>query len=231
MWLPSRLERSTLGDLLGGLHRGGVSGRLDVIDDETALRAAIHFERGHVVRIDGSGPRLGERVARSWDERARIDAALTNAARSGDLAGAALVQRGLATAGQLRTALEQQARERIERLYAVRRADLRFHVASQSGRGLELPMGPATFLHGRPRAVRRADPVVERPALDPLREALVALGLPPSATPSRDAVRRAFRVRAGALHPDRARDPETRAILSRAFTALAVAYDRALAAC
>lgn len=226
MWLPSRLERSTLGDLLGSLHRGRVSGRLDLIGD---ARASIHFDAGVVVRIDGGGARLGERIARTWSERQRIDQALDDAEGSGDLAGAELQRRGLATAGEVRAALEAQGRERLERLYGVRRADLRFHVARGDARGVPMTLGPATFLHGRPRATPRTERCDVAP-IDPLRSALDALGLPPSPLPTRDAIRRAFRVRAASLHPDRARDDRARAVMGRAFTDLAGAYERALAA-
>lgn len=230
MWLPARLERSTLGDLLGCLHRGSASGRLDLVDAESsaATRASIHFDRGAIIRVEGGGARLGERVATSWDERRRIDAALERARRDGDLAGAALVRDGLASSTQLRQALEAQACERIEKLYAMRRADLRFHVAVSTWRGVEVALDPAMFLHGRPRAVPRTGKARE---LDPVHQALSALGLTPSMRPTRDAIRRAFRTRAASLHPDRARDPEARQLLARAFTRLTAAYERALAAC
>lgn len=231
MWLPSRLERSTLGDLLGSLHRGAVSGRLDLIADVSSGSASLHFERGVVVRVDGGGPRLGERIAASWEERRRIDAALAAAGGEGDLAGAALVRRGLATPARLRDVLEAQGRERIEKLYALRRADLRFRVAASAARGVEVALGPAAFLHGRPRAVPRLERAQAVVKSDRLRDAFDALGLSASPPPTRDIVRRAFRVRAASLHPDRARDPDARAALARAFTGLATAYERALAAC
>lgn len=230
MWLPSRLERSTLGDLLGGLHRANVSGRLEIIGGEATGRASIHLERGVVVRVDGGGARLGERVAHSWSERRKIDEALAAAERDGDLAGVALVRSGLVTTGALRSALEAQACERLERLYSVRRADLRFHVVRQAARGVPVTLGPSTFLHGRPRAVPRSDRASPVVAADSVRAALAALGLADVPAPSRDAIRRAFRIRAATLHPDRVRDPQARAVVARAFTDLAVAYERALAA-
>jgi len=231
MWLPSRLERSTLGDLLGRLHRGGVNGRLDLIADVGSASASLHFERGVVVRVDGGGPRLGERIATSWDERRRIDAALAAAGREGDLAGAALARGGLATPARVRDALEAQGRERIERLFTLRRADLRFRVAAPVSRGVEVALGPVAFLHGRPRAIPRFAQSPSAVKCDPLRDAFDALGLAASPLPSRDVVRRAFRLRATSLHPDRARDPDARVALARAFTELAAAYERALAVC
>ena len=61
-FLPARLERSTLGDLLGSLHRGRANGRLELVEVEgptAGARRTIHLADGAIVRVDGSGLRGG----------------------------------------------------------------------------------------------------------------------------------------------------------------------------
>ncbi len=228
MWLPSRLERSTLGDLLGSLHRGGVTGRLELVEVDGAAagaRRTIHLLSGEVVRVEGSGRRLGERLATSVAGQVAIERAL--AARADDdtrLAGEVLLTRGLSDTDAIRAALEAQARERLEGLFALRRAQIRFRVASGPAPSApRISLGPDAFLHGRPRLTPRVAPPT--PAAP---DALALLGLAAHDAPSVDTIRRAFRRRAAALHPDRARDVTSRRVLERAFAQLGDAYRRAL---
>jgi hypothetical protein len=228
MWLPSRLERSTLGDLLGSLHRGRATGRLELVEVDGAAagaRRTIHLLVGEVVRVDGSGRRLGERIAGSVADQVAIERAL--AARDLEdarLAGEVLLTEGLADADAIRAALEAQARERLEGLFTLRRAQIRFRVAAGPAPAApRITLGPDAFLHGRPRLTPRLAP--SAPAAP---DARALLGLDPRDANDPDAIRRAFRRRAAALHPDRARDGTSRRVLERAFAQLGDAYRRAL---
>lgn len=236
-FLPARLERSTLGDLLGSLHRGRANGRLELVEVDgptSGARRTIHLTGGAIVRVDGPGLRLGERLAPDPTRRLAIERAL--AARApGDvrLSGEVLVGAGLADAETVRAALRAQAAERLEGLFALQRAQVRFRVAAGAAPAApRIALGPDVFLHGRPRRETRADtspppPPVAAPS--PFDESLATLGLSPAdATP--EAIGRAFRRRAAALHPDRARDATTRRVLERAFAQLGDAYRRALEA-
>lgn len=233
--LPSRLERSTLGDLLGSLHRGRANGRLELVEVDgptSGVRRTIHLASGAIVRVDGSGLRLGERLTNDPTRRLAIERAL-GARRPGDLrlSGEVLVGAGLADAETVRGALRAQAAERLEELFALQRAQVRFRVAAGAAPAApRIALGPDVFLHGRPRRETRIEASPPHAAApSPLDESLATLGLSPAeATP--EAIGRAFRRRAAALHPDRARDATTRRVLERAFAQLGDAYRRALEA-
>lgn len=234
MFLPARLERSTLGDLLGSLHRGRANGRLELVEVEgptAGARRTIHLAGGAIVRVDGSGLRIGERLAADASGRVAIERML--ASRSpGDtrLSGEVLVAAGLADAETVRHALRAQAAERLEGLFALQRAQVRFRVAAGGAPAApRIELGPDVFLHGRPRRDPRADAAPAVAAPSALDEALATLGLS-AAEATVDAIGRAFRRRAAALHPDRARDATTRRVLERAFAQLGDAYRRALEA-
>ena len=68
MQLPGRLKATTLGDLLGALHRGRASGTLELV--ESSGRAhRVHLAHGSVtaVEVDRAGASLGE-ILRQEDE-------------------------------------------------------------------------------------------------------------------------------------------------------------------
>jgi hypothetical protein len=259
MLLPGRLSSTTLGDVLGVVHRARATGVLELVEAVGLGRMhAIHFEGGLVTRIDtpASVPVLGvlleraghlDAAGRAWlAARLRVSGGRVS---SGEL----LVRHGLVSQEALVEALEQQLRLRLDALYRIVDASLRFRPPRGRTSG-ERPIGPAQFLHGRPRRrdhdgasgpsprasrTPRPPPVDERAraqgqgrrppvahGADPRARALGLLGLGPSATD--DDIRRAFRKAAASLHPDRAR-PQDVAARTRELAALSEAYHALLA--
>jgi hypothetical protein len=254
MRLPGRLRTTTLGDLLGALYRAEVSGVLELVETTAGRSHRVHVDGGLVEKIETPFrlARLGEVLkdqglvgadALGWLER-RLKG--TPSGRTGEL----LVEAGLVTAERVGAAVREQLKGRLDALFEIGDALIRFHVPRPRQKDdRQPPLGPREFLHGRPRwrdraragraAARayasqtssgaseqptpRPSPVAVR--LDPTRRrALTTLGLLPSA--DRSAVQRAFRRLASELHPDRhpkATAPE-RAELIRRFAELSAAY-------
>lgn len=241
MRLPGRLSSTTLGDVLGALYRERATGVLELI--EAAGGAAgrvhrIHVDEGLVDRVETplGALRLGELLKREGflgeDAQRRLLRGL--AADPGRRSGEILVQEGLVTTTALRTALRRQLRTRLEALFSLGDAFVRFRIARprsftpQTGQALS----PREFLYGRPRRrdreprarpQRSASPPPAR-AVDPRREALNRLGLGEGA--DRRDVQRAFRKLAASVHPDRhpTASAEQRAELMRRFAELSAAY-------
>lgn len=231
MNLPGRLCSTTLGDLLGQLHRGRVNGILELVEASGAASGRAHrvfFDGGLVDAVETSlpAPRLGELLSR--------DGLLTREAlgrlarrliaephrRSGEI----LVEERLASGDAVLSGLRHQLRLRLEALFRLPEALVRFHVRPPRRGERARPLEPSEFLHDRPRARQRArnsEPVV-LPARE--LEALAALGLAPGA--NRSDVQRAFRRLAAEAHPDRHpnADPAERAQLLRRFAQLSAAY-------
>ena len=61
MDLPGRLRATTLGDLLGALHRARVNGTLELAEDRGRLHR-VHLAQGLVaaVELDAASPSLAE---------------------------------------------------------------------------------------------------------------------------------------------------------------------------
>lgn len=214
MQLPGRLRMTTLGDLLGALHRACASGTLELVEVE-GVRAGrshrVYFDAGLIEDVDTSlsHPRLGEILAR---EGLLNVAALARVARRlieqpGKRVGEVLVEEGLGTADRIAAALRTQRASRLEALYSLSEALIRFHVPRPRTGHRPTPLSTRDFLHGRPRARERfkfgggsnrdfaARPPAARQA------AYRELGLSPDAS-ARD-VQRAFRKLAAEQHPDR----------------------------
>ncbi|MEI9940542.1 MAG: J domain-containing protein [Pseudomonadota bacterium] len=245
MQLPGRLRLTTLGDLLGALHRACASGTLELVEVEGARAGRSHrvfFDAGLIEDVDTSlnHPRLGEILARdgllSMSALARIARRLME--QPGKRVGEVLVEEGLGTADLVAGALHRQRTSRLEALYGLSEALIRFHVPRPRSGFRPTPLSPREFLHGRPRArVEFSSRVAERftfrsgarsePARGvdgPRHAAYRALGLTATAS-SRD-VQRAFRKLAAEQHPDRfpnASAPEKAQLLSR-FAQLSAAY-------
>jgi hypothetical protein len=239
MQLASRLRETTLGDLLATLHRAGANGVLELI--EPHARHAIHLRRGFVqaVESDAAAVRLGDvvmrarGVARPVVERARL---IAHARRI--RIGQALVRERVITPLDLDEMLAVQRRERLERLYALADAEVRFRVARPlpAGASEQTPLSPRDVFHGRPRRRARAGndardttgyvPFARPRATpaDPRAPWLAVLGLASGATPEQ--IRAAYKRMVLALHPDRA--PETseadRAARARKLVAVVEAY-------
>jgi hypothetical protein len=185
MQLPGRLSSSTLGDLLGSLHRAKVTGTVELAEIATFGRAGVPG-RLHRVHL-----RAGLVVG--------VDTPLTLSS----------------------------LRDRLEALFALDDARVGFRTARPLA-SLAAPLGPAEFLHGRPRLRDRgAEPPQSQPRPttdDPTVRARRLLGLPKDA--ALGDVRRAFRRMASALHPDRlvALGAEERAQGTARFAELSAAY-------
>jgi hypothetical protein len=222
MQLPGRLRLTTLGDLLGELHRACASGVLELVEVDGARSGRSHrvfFDAGLVEDVDTSlnHPRLGEILARdgllSMSALARVARRLVE--QPGKRVGEILVEEGLGTADLVAAALRRQQKSRLDALYSLSEALIRFHVPRPRSGFRPTPLSPREFLHGRPRARTRlrsrvterftfrseARPPAPPPSEDKRMAAYRMLGLGPGASP-RD-VQRAFRKLAAERHPDR----------------------------
>ncbi len=246
MILPGSLRTTTLGDVLGQLHRGGVSGVLQIIASSTPWAGSHHqvtLVRGIVRDVSTTipAPRIGEVLLEQGvlrqAEHELFVAELRR--RSGALAGEVLRELGMVSDATLRFGLSRQMRKRLDVLYGIERASLRFHPLSAQVRTVaSVALGPREFLHGRPRARDQAG--ARRPPVEPEREgragalehersqgraaALELLGLPEVVT--REQVRQAFRRAAVLVHPDLHRDLEPHALsaMQARFAELSQAY-------
>lgn len=216
MQLPGQLKNTTLGDLLGALHRERTSGVLELIEPD-GRRHHIELRGGEVERVetDRGGPLLGDLLS------------LTNLPpiRSEERLGEVLLAEGRVERHELARALRQQTLARLEGLFDIERAAVRFHAPRPKD---EDPTAPSAlngreFLSGRPRHRARVDGGSFPPARRAV-GALAVLGLEEGA--SRDDIRRAFRRLAQEHHPDR--HPQVsereRVSLFRRFAEISRAY-------
>ena len=256
MHLPGRLSTSTLGDLLGSLHRARTNGQLELHEIRGPVGRSVpgrlhrvHFHAGLVAAVDTglAVPPLGEILRREGLAHGEAVRRLVACLDAGDRRAAGEILEGLGlSADVIRAGLAAQLRERIDALFAIEDAVLRFHAARPIPNARRpAPLGPVDFLHGRPRAreksARTAPP---RPpqtprtpphdpprvvADDPQERARRLLGI------SRGAglgdVRRAFRRLASVLHPDRlvAAAPDEQLRGAARFAELSAAYHLLLA--
>jgi DnaJ-domain-containing protein 1 len=234
MQLPGRLRATTLGDLLGALHRERSTGTLELVEDRGRTHR-VHVAAGRVVAVelDGAAPSLAEILRR---ERATDDdvlrRSLLRAMASRRLHGEVLIDEFHLAPSVVGAALRRQVLARLGALDQLADARVSFRVAMRPPRGAlhASPLEPREFLHGRRRARARTPtppPAVQSASLDvtPWR----ILGLPPGSDASE--VKRAYRRLARTVHPDLhpgATDEERRALEAR-FVALTEAY-RALVA-
>jgi DnaJ-domain-containing protein 1 len=165
MRLPSRLAASTLGDLLGALHRSRTTGLLELYEVPGAIASAvpgrrhrIHLFCGLVAGVETSLPHapLGRVLKTKGLLRDQALADLLARIAAGDprLAGEILVEDGHAPKAIVDMGLRAQLREKIDVVYTLKDADVRFHTArplSEAARRAGL-LASTEFLHGRPRA-------------------------------------------------------------------------------
>lgn len=223
MKLPGRLSATTLGDVLGALHRARAGGVLE-LEEPSGRRHHVYLAGGLVLDVDTqlAVPRLGELLVA--ERLVESDVARRTASRQvgqpgrpiGELFVAAGVARGVVSAG-----LRRQSRARLDALFALRDASLRFHVFGGRRSASEAPLSPREFLHGRPRA-RGEAPSGGARRTDTRSRHLAVLGLDSGA--SQADVTRAFRRLARTHHPDLCRDASTRATALRRFAELSSAY-------
>lgn len=199
--LPGSLERATLGDILGALHRDRVSGALCL--EELGMdyhRHLIHWRDGLIHHVETT-------------RRARAGCA----GHTPELLSGA--RRWLAADGDAEDQLE-----RLEALFELTRARISFRVMGPRPLPSARPLEPAEFLHGR-RRKRDLTPPSAPVSPTPRQAALRSLGL--EGDPSPDAVRAAFRKLARCCHPDLyARADETiRAASSKRFIEISRAFE------
>jgi DnaJ-domain-containing protein 1 len=236
MNLPGRLKLSTLGDMLGVLHRAGASGVLELIeqDGSTAGRThRVYLDGGLIDGVESrlATPKLGEILLREGligleGVRLLLRKLIE---QPGKKAGQILLDERLVDSSLLEASLRAQLRARLEALFKLRDAFVRFHVRRPPGGRRASLLTPREFLHGRPRAraARPPEPRASEGSSDALRRsAYIILGLRPGA--DAQAVRRAFRKLAALHHPDRhpGATAAEKALLAQRFSQITAAYHR-----
>jgi hypothetical protein len=244
MDLPGRLRATTLGDLLGALHRARVNGTLELAEDRGRLHR-VHLAQGLVaaVELDAASPSLAE-ILRN-DQAADDDVlrrSLLRAMASQRLHGQVLVDDFRLSPEVVGNALRRQVLARLAVLDRLSDARVSFRVAVRVPRGAltgrltpsstrtpwDPPLAAHEFLHGRRRLRERGGEASgEAPAPAPKRQdqsSWRVLGLPPGAQV--DEIKRAYRRLARTVHPDLhpdASDEERRALQAR-FVEITDAY-------
>lgn len=234
MLLPGRLSSTTLGDVLGTLHRGEVTGVLELTEVGPSPRSvpgrlhAVHLACGLVMRVETPLPlpTLAELVAaRAPDADARAFVASLAHLPDADLVGVLLGRGAVVPTDVVRAALYEQLRSRLDAMFALQDARIAFRVARGRLDRAAPPLSAREFLHGRPRARDRSSAAgrteVPTRASRERSRALTLLGLSDRASP--DDVRRAFRRAARDLHPDRPGGAPTRERTER-LAELSAAY-------
>jgi hypothetical protein len=238
MNLPGRLTLATLGDLLGTLHRAEASGVLELVEAKGACAGRSH--RVYLARgfVDGVETELDHsRIGELLHERGLIDkSAFSSLLRCvleqpGRRAGEILVGEKLASPAIVGAALRLQLKERLDAMFRLVDASVRFHVrrpAAPAPSGLLL--SPRDFLYGRARTRSRVSKETRArvAALDDAGRANAyrTLGLEPGADSA--AVRLAFRRLAREHHPDchPHAHPGELATLVRRLSEITAAYHR-----
>lgn len=244
MQLPGRLKTTTLGDLLGSLHRGGVSGTLELVEPSGRTHR-VHLAAGQVtaVEVDRAVASLGE-ILRDDDalDDDVLRRSLLRAIASRRLHGEVLVQDFHLAPCVVGRALRKQLIERLAMLDELADARIGYRVTVRPPRGAltDDPLRASEFLAGKKRA---RDRVAESGTF---RTSRPSSGLPGSVDHQRlgayrvlglaseapaDEVKRAYRRLVREYHPDLhpdATSDERRALASR-FAEVTAAY-RALVA-
>ncbi len=235
MQLPGRLRATTLGDLLGVLHRGGATGTLELTEDRGRTHR-VFLTRGLVVAVelDGASESLAEILRR---ERAADDEllkrSLLRAMASRRLHGQVLIDEFHLAPSVVGRALRRQVQARLGALDELADARVAFRVAVRPPRSALLgdaggagdswnsPLAGPEFLTGRRRARARVASPTTPAAGD---RAWRVLGLAPGA--SLTDIKRAYRRLARTVHPDlhpEATDAERRSLQAR-FVEITDAY-------
>jgi DnaJ-domain-containing protein 1 len=248
MQLPGRLSATTLGDLLGVLHRQRTTGQLELCD-AAGRHHRIELWAGLVHAVETPLPTrpLGELLVDAGFVGPGSIHLMLQRIAAGDRrpAGEILIAHGAVQAEVVTAALRAQLRDRLDALFEMPDARVAFHpprpspaAARRSG-----PLGPSDFLYGRPRrrdsgrSARRPTPrpfasgvgaasrAVPPVIVDDARaRALAQLGVGADADVTQ--IRRAFRRLAAELHPDRftAAPAEERQRRAALFARLSAAY-------
>jgi DnaJ-domain-containing protein 1 len=238
MLLPGRLRQTTLGDLLGALHRGRVHGTLELAED-LGRTHRVHIADGMIVAVefDGAAATLAEVLRASHEvDDAVLRRSLLRAITSKRLHGEVLVADFQLSPAIVDAAVRRQMTARLARLEQLVDARVHFRVTLKAPRGavVEAPLPPSAFLTGRRRfrdrgqasAPPRSSGRASGPARtwEPPTSAFRVLGVAPGADMSE--IKRAYRQLARTVHPDLhpdATEQERRALAER-FHALTTAY-------
>lgn len=240
MHLPGRLKATTLGDLLGALHRESSTGTLELGESSGRVHR-IHLSRGLVtaVELDRATASLAE-ILRRQDEIDEdvLRRSLLRAMASRRLHGEVLVREFHLSPTVVGRALRRQVMLRLQVLEELGDAQVGFRVAVRAPRGalVDEPLGAPEFLAGRkrlrdrsaepPSGTYRSSPSASMPGgWDPARaSAYRALGVAFNADPTevKQAYRRLVRTYHPDLHPDATND-ERRTLSSR-FAEITTAY-------
>ncbi|MBK9260493.1 MAG: J domain-containing protein [Polyangiaceae bacterium] len=178
MILPSRLSATTLGDLLGMLHRERTTGTLELTElwhtPGTRSGHYVHLRSGLVVDVEtplSKTPPLGEFLRRegflsNTGYRVLMGHLEKHDRRS---TGEILVAERLADAAIVEAALRVQVRMKLDVLFHLTEALVTFHAAGPPKRAARRihPLTPRDFLVGRPRARDRAPTSEVRPRTRP----------------------------------------------------------------
>ena len=239
MQLPGRLRLTTLGDVLGAIHRAGASGVLELID-ERGRTHRVFWSGGMITQVDTElfRERLGDLLARQGSLGARALARLARRLLEAprQRAGEILIEEGFVSSDLVNAGLRRQLHQKLEALFQLPDAQLAFRVPRPHEQH-RTPLSPGEFLHGRPRARPRpryaaaqerasngSSSSSQRMPPGSRTRAYATLGLLPGA--DRAAIQQAFRRLALNLHPDRFpnAEPTERARLLSRFAELSAAY-------
>lgn len=212
--LPGRLKATTLGDVLGQLHRGRTTGTLELVEDTGRThRIFLHLGLVSSVELDGHSVALGEILRREGSVNDDVvKRSVLRSLSSKRLLGEVLVMDFCIAPSVVGSALRRQIVSRLQTLEQLVDARLHFRVAVRAPKGAltSEPLGPEEFLRGRRRARDRggrAHPDSGTYAVAARREshrerltAFAVLELPPESDEIE--VKRAYRKLVRAYHPD-----------------------------
>lgn len=213
MQLPGRLKATTLGDLLGALHRSRSSGTLELTENNgRAHRVFLAAGLVTAVELDRASASLAE-ILRRYDEidEDTLRRSLLRALASRRLHGEVLVRDFQLSPVVVDRALRRQIMLRLAVLEELGEAQISFRVAVRAPRGalLDEPLRARDFLAGRKRARDRearsevSDSQSMRVALPSdagKAQACRALGVAVGADPTE--IKRAYRRLVRSYHPD-----------------------------
>jgi len=242
MLLPGRLRQTTLGDLLGTLHRARVHGTLELAED-LGRTHRVHIVDGMIVAVefDGAAATLAEVLRASHEvDDAVLRRSLLRAIASKRLHGEVLVQEFQLSESIVDAAVRRQMTARLARLEQLVDARVHFRVTIKAPRGAVVgaPLPASEFLKGRRRFRDRGETAAPKTRSRPLApphpwdrplSAFRVLGVEPGADATE--IKRAYRQLARTYHPDLhpdASDQERRA-LAEQFSALTNAYRQLVA--
>jgi len=222
MFIPGRLSRTTLGDVLAGLGRLEATGYLRLEElPPSGLVHRLEFYDGRLTQVSSPfGVALGTLLSGGEQDWLVPEGRLS--------LGEEWVHSGRASADAVRDALREQRAARLEYLFGLKEARLSFHPQREApvgGVAVE-PLAFPELVSGRRRFMVRD---AGQPADTRRSMILETLGLGPNAT--RDDVRAAFRQLARSLHPDSSRSlgTEERAQLNQRFARVSSVYHELIA--